>query len=218
MTAAGELSAIGDRLDRLGEQVGELAVELRTAREDRERWRELAGELTPVAQGAMEVMSRELEDLSRDVTVDDLVRFLRTLLRALPRLEATLTQLDSVAELTSEITSLTGDGVAKLSDTLATAERRGYFGAARAAATTTDRAVRALVTEGLPDSPPSLPALLRQLRDPRVRLALARLLTVLRVLGDPGPDPTTSAGPSGSPISHPAPHSPVSHPAPKEAT
>ncbi|NLT56190.1 MAG: DUF1641 domain-containing protein, partial [Actinomycetales bacterium] len=153
-----------------GEQVGELAVELRTAREDRERWRELAGKLTPVA------------------------------------------------ELTSEITSLTGDGVAKLSDTLATAERRGYFGAARAAATTTDRAVRALVTEGLPDSPPSLPALLRQLRDPRVRLALARLLTVLRVLGDPGPGPTTSAGPSGSPVSHPAPHSPVSHPAPKEAT
>ncbi|NLT56828.1 MAG: hypothetical protein GXX79_20140, partial [Actinomycetales bacterium] len=57
MTAAGELSAIGDRLDRLGEQVGELAVELRTAREDRERWRELAGKLTPVAELTSEITS-----------------------------------------------------------------------------------------------------------------------------------------------------------------
>lgn len=210
------------RLDRLSAQVELLTEELLAQRAERDRWRDLVRELMPVAQGAMDVMSRELEDLSREVTTEDVVRFLRTATRTLPRLEVMIAQLDSLAELISEVTSLTGDGMAKLSDGLATAQRKGYFEFARGSAAIADTIVtsfdandvsalgdnivlilntlkeltqpevmamlqRTAVTvqagETAPARPPSTLALLRQLRDPQVRLGLSRTLALLAGIG-----------------------------------
>ena len=75
---------------------------------------------------------------------------------------------DRWRELLAELTSLTGAGMGSLSDVLATAEKRGYFTAARFGAGAVDRIVASL--DATPATPaPSTLALLRRLRDPQVR-------------------------------------------------
>lgn len=122
---------VEDRLDHLTSQVDELVAEMRRQRESREQWSELSHEMAPVARDAVGAASRELEELSAEVTIDDVAEFSRTVARSLPKLQAMLVQLDSLSELTHEVNSITGAGVAKLSDSLADAERKGYFTFAR---------------------------------------------------------------------------------------
>lgn len=186
------------RLDRLEASLAEILDVVRSEQAERERWRELAREVTPVIQGAMTVASGELQDLSADVTIDDAVRLARTAARAMPRLESLLAQLGSLSELTYEVTALTGAGMASLSDTLATAERRGYFAAARYSADAVDRFVTTL-QDGADAPPPSTLALLRRLRDPQVRQGLARALDLLDALGGaPSPDHRPTGRPTGA--------------------
>jgi uncharacterized protein YjgD (DUF1641 family) len=130
-----------ERLDHLSAQVDELVAEMRRQRESREQWSELSHEMAPVARDAMQVASRELDELSSDVTIDDVAEFSRTLARSLPKLQAMLVQLDSMSELVHEVNSITGAGVAKLSDSLADAERKGYFTFARHGAAMVDEVV-----------------------------------------------------------------------------
>jgi hypothetical protein len=181
-------TAVPDQLDRIEARLLELSEQVAADRAHRERWKDLTHELMPVAQGAMTVASRELEELSTDVSVEDLVRFARTTARTLPQLEQLLSGLTSAAELMHEVTSLAGAGMGSLSDVLATAERRGYFAAARHSAAALDRMVTTL-DAGRQEPAPSAVALLRRLRDPQVRQGLARALDLLHELGaDPGAD------------------------------
>jgi uncharacterized protein YjgD (DUF1641 family) len=129
--AGGDVPTVEQRLDYLTTQVDELVAEMRRQREQREQWTELTHELAPVTRDAMAAASRELQDLSQDVTIDDVTEFARQLAKSLPKMRAMLVQLDSMAELTHEVNSIAGAGVAKLSDTLAEAERKGYFTFAR---------------------------------------------------------------------------------------
>ena len=180
--------ATSSQLDRIEAQLATLAQQSAIDRADRERWKDLTHELMPVAQGAMTVASRELEDLSADVSVEDLVRFARTAARTLPQLEQLLSGLTSAAELMHELTSLAGAGMGSLSDTLATAQERGYFAAARYGAGALDRMVTTMDVRRQ-EPAPSAVALLRRLRDPQVRRGLARALDLLHELGaEPGAD------------------------------
>ncbi|MBK8076559.1 MAG: hypothetical protein IPK24_13590 [Kineosporiaceae bacterium] len=116
---------LAHRLDRIEAQLVRVSDQLEATALERDRWRELTHELMPVAQGAMTVASRELEELSTEVTVEDLLRFARTAVRALPQLEALLSQVGPASELVHEATSLTGAGVGALSSALAQAEEKG---------------------------------------------------------------------------------------------
>lgn len=185
---------LDERLDRLTAQVGQLTALLQAQQEDRERWQALAHDLTGVAQGAMTVASRELEDLSAEVTAQDVARFLRTATRTLPKLEVMLTWAASIEELATELTALSGAGMASLSDALARAESSGYFDAARAGGRIADRLAGALLAEPATDPPTTL-ALLRRLRDPQTRLGLDRALILLQALGAP----TTTSTPTDHP-------------------
>lgn len=195
MTATTTASGIEERLDRLTTQVEQLGALLLAQQADRERWQALTHELTGVAQGAMTVASRELEDLSADVTAEDVARFLRTAVRTLPKLEVMLTWAASIEELATELTALSGAGMASLSDALGRAESRGYVDAARATGRIADRMAAALTTEPDP-TPPSTLALLRRLRDPQVRRGLDRTLTLLQALAGPVAPEATTATPS----------------------
>lgn len=214
---------VEERLDRLSAQVDELVLEMRRQRESREQWAELTHELAPVTRDAMDVASRELEALSRDVTIEDATEFLRTMARSLPKLQAMLVALDSVTELGAEITSIAGAGVSTVSDRLADAERKGYFTFARHGAAMVDQVVtsfteddvRALsenivlilntvkeltqpevmgllnrtgvslqhIDDDVDAAPPSMLALVKQMRDPQVRRGLGRTLALLRTVG-----------------------------------
>jgi len=157
------------RLDAMGRRLDEMAAQLRAERTARERWAELAHELMPVAQGAMQLACDELEDLSRDVTVDDAVRFARTAARSLPALERMLAQLGSASELAREVTTLSGAGMALR-----------HTGAA------TDRIAMRInrIHARRADPAPSAFALLRRLRDPQVRQGLAVTIELLSAFGD----------------------------------
>ena len=127
MTEVVSAPSLDQRLDLLSEQVGAIAEELRRQRQSRERWSELVTDLTPVTKGVMDVATRELGDLSEDVSLEDAVRFLRTTARELPRLEALMAQLDSMSQLVSEVVPLVGPGVGKLTDVLQQLDDKGYF-------------------------------------------------------------------------------------------
>lgn len=131
MTTSVTDASIDERLDRLTMQVEWIAEQIALQNQAREQWTELADTLVPVTRGAMDVATRELDELSEDVTIEDAARFARTLARSLPRLEVLMAQLDSVAELTHELNSLSGAAMAKLTDTLQVAEEKGYFAFAR---------------------------------------------------------------------------------------
>ena len=133
-----ELSA---RLDRMTEQMDFVAAELQAQRESRERWSELTETLVPVTRGAVDMATRELEDLSPDVTAEDAARFARTAARALPKLEVLLAQLDSLSELLHTVNSLSGAGMDKLTEVLAVADDKGYFAFARQGGMIADRVV-----------------------------------------------------------------------------
>lgn len=145
-TVLGSLT-VEERLDRLSAQIAEISADLGRQRESREQWQELAQTLVPVSRSAFDLASRELEDLSDDVTVEDAVRFARTVARTLPQLEFLLAQVTSMTELGSDLSSLGGAGVAKVADLLAEAEQKGYFTVARGGATVADRIVAVYADE-----------------------------------------------------------------------
>ncbi|MFN8185238.1 MAG: DUF1641 domain-containing protein [Candidatus Nanopelagicales bacterium] len=147
MTAEPTTVELAERIDRMSEQMDFIAAEMLAQKRSRETWTELSETLVPVTRGAMDVATRELDDLSDDVTADDLVRFARTAARSLPKLEAMMAQLDSLSELLHTVNSLSGAGLAKVTDVLATADEKGYFVFAREGSRIADRVVTEFTEE-----------------------------------------------------------------------
>ena len=87
------------KIDALTEQVAFLAEEARQARQRREMWSELQQDVMPIAGDVLEVVSRELDELSADVQISDFADLLRRLVRVAPVLESGLTYLEMFAEL-----------------------------------------------------------------------------------------------------------------------
>jgi uncharacterized protein YjgD (DUF1641 family) len=183
MTAVAEPMTVEQRLERLTAQVDQIAADLRDQRQWRSQREELAQALVPVARGAFDVANRELEELSGEVTIDDAVRLARTLARSLPQLERLVAQLQSMAELGTEVSSLSGAGVSKLSQVLAEADRKGYFVVARGSATVLDRLVASAAEEdfeALGEGLVLLLGLARQAVDPAMLGLAERALNTVR--------------------------------------
>ena len=147
VSTAPDLEQLSRRVDRMADQMDFIAAELLAQRESRERWSELTETLVPVTRGAVDMATRELEDLSPDVTAEDAARFARTAARALPQLEVLLAQLDSLSELLHTVNSLSGAGMDKLTEVLAVADDKGYFAFARQGGMIADRVVTEFTEE-----------------------------------------------------------------------
>ena len=196
MTAVLPTPTLEDRLDRISDQVDEIALELRRQREAREQWAELTHELAPVTRDAMDLASRELQGLSEDVSIEDFTRFARTAARAVPQLETTLAQLGSVSELLAELTSLSGAGMATLSDTLAEAEQRGYFTFARGGFAIADRVVTSFGEDdvaALGDNVVLILNTLKEMTQPEVMTMLQRTALTAQHMDEPLAPPSTLA-------------------------
>ena len=129
------------RLDRLSAQMDWIVEQMQAQQASREKWVELSDTITPVTRGAMDMLTRELDDLSDDVTIEDAAQFARTLARSLPQLNALMAQLDSLSELAETVSSLSGPAFAKLTDVLEAADEKGYFSFARESAQIADKVV-----------------------------------------------------------------------------
>ncbi len=179
--------AILQRLDALSAQVAAVNDELAATRAARERWSELADTLVPVSRGAMEVATRELEDLEGDVTVDDITRFARTTARAIPDLETMVAALGSLSELGHEVTSISGAGVARLTEILQQAEERGYFMFARQGAAIADTVVTSFSEEdvrALGDNVVTILNAVKDMTQPEVMALVSRTAMTMREAED----------------------------------
>jgi len=90
---------------------------------------------------------------------------------------------EELAELVGELSGVARPALAAATLRLTQAEARGWFAFAHRAGRVADRVVASAAQPHQPTDPPGTLALLRQLRDPDVRRALARLLVVLRAMG-----------------------------------
>ena len=233
MTAEPTTVELAEQIERMSAQLDIIVAETLAQRQAREKWVELSDTLVPVTRGAMDVATRELDDLSDDVTADDLVRFARTAARSLPKLEALMAQLDSLSELLHTLNSLSGAAMGKATEVLAVADEKGYFAFAREGSKIADRVVTECSEEdvqALGDNvvtilnavkemtqpevmglvqrtaisvqdveeahiePPSMFALLKQMRDPQTRRGLARVMTMLHTVGEEHPSTPTEEG------------------------
>jgi uncharacterized protein YjgD (DUF1641 family) len=149
MTAVVSDRTVDARLDLLTEQVALIADEMRQQRQQRERWADLVSDSAPVVSGAFDMVSRELESLSDDVTVDDAVQLARTLARAAPTMEALLRQMESLSALGEEIVPLASPAMATLTSTLQELDDKGYFAFARGGADIVDKVVTSFTEEDI---------------------------------------------------------------------
>ncbi len=218
-----ETSSVEERLDMLGAQIAFLVEEARREREQRERWSELSHDLAPLARQAMDSAARELGVV--DVTLEDVLHLGRTLLAALPALDAAIRQLESLGELGRDVAPLSTLAMGALTERLQVMEEKGYFDFARSGLGIVDRIVTGYTEEDVealgdnivlildtvkqmtqpevmgmlrrtvvtvreaeePAEPPSLFAILKEMRDPTTRRGLARVLTMLRSVGEGSP-------------------------------
>jgi len=149
MTAVVAERTVDERLDLLTEQVALIADELRQQRQQRERWADLVSDSAPVVSGAFDMVSRELESLSDDVTVDDAVRLARTVAKAVPTMEALLRQLESLSSLGEEIAPLASPAMATLTATLQEFDDKGYFTFAKGGADIVDKVVTSFTEDDI---------------------------------------------------------------------
>jgi uncharacterized protein YjgD (DUF1641 family) len=147
MTVVAAPLTTDERLDLLTEQVAMIADELRAQRAQRERWAELVTDSAPVVSGAMEMVTRELDALSADVTVEDAAQLARSLVRAIPTMEALLRQLELVSSLVDEVVPLATPAMASLTGVLQDLDDKGYFRFAQGGVEIVDKVVTSFTEE-----------------------------------------------------------------------
>ncbi|MEO8107261.1 MAG: DUF1641 domain-containing protein [Actinomycetes bacterium] len=147
MTAVVTERTIEERLDLLTEQVAVIADEMRRQRGQREQWGDLVSDSAPVVSGAFDMLSRELETLSDDVTVEEALALARALARAVPTMEALLRQVESLNALTGDVVPLATPAMATLTSTLQMLDDKGYFAFARGGAGIVDKVVTSFTEE-----------------------------------------------------------------------
>ena len=161
----------------LSEQVALIAVEMRQQREQRERWADLVSDSAPVVSGAFDMVSRELETLSDDVTVEDAVQLARTLARALPTMEALLRQLESLNSLSQDLVPLASPAMATLTSTLQELDEKGYFRFAQGGIGIVDKVVTSFTeddVEALGDNVVLILNTVKEMTQPEVMTLLQR--------------------------------------------
>ncbi len=149
MTAVFAERTIDERLDLLTEQVASIADEMRQQRQQRERWADLVSDSAPVVSGAFDMVSRELESLSDDVTVEDALQLTRTLARAVPTMDALLRQLELLSALGEELVPLATPAMATLTSTLQELDDKGYFAFAKGGADIVDKVVTSFTEDDI---------------------------------------------------------------------
>ncbi len=148
MTTTGvPVSAEGveERLERLDEQLAEILAEVRRQRLERERWRELADELAPIAEQAMNMTITQLASGSFDA--GEVVGLVRAVLQDASAIQAWIGPLRSLAAMADEVGPLATSAVSSLNARLQLLDERGYFAFARQAAGVLDTIVTSFTHE-----------------------------------------------------------------------
>jgi uncharacterized protein YjgD (DUF1641 family) len=121
------LAELNNKVDILTEQVAFLAEEARLEKQRRNDWDELKNDVTPVVNEMYRLSVLQLEEVESYVQLEDMARLLKRLMRNTRNLEQMLDQLESLADLGSEVGPLTKDVFVAAMTRLDEMERKGYF-------------------------------------------------------------------------------------------
>jgi uncharacterized protein YjgD (DUF1641 family) len=158
-----------ERLDLLTRQVELLVADAERPRAERERWQSLVEELLHAAgRSGVGMLSDRLDELE----ARGYVGFARSSLGVVDKV---------VTSFTEEDVQALGDNVVTILQTVKEMTQPEVMGMLR-------RTVHTVQEE--PAEPPSLFHLMKEMRDPQVRLGLSRVMQMLRSVGDTPADPT----------------------------
>jgi uncharacterized protein YjgD (DUF1641 family) len=202
MTIAASAPTVDERLDQIAARLEEIGDELARQRAERERWSELASDLTPLARHGLEVGSQRLAESGMQLA--DLAELGASVLEALPVLTRLVSQLESTAELAETAAPLLEPTLERATERLADLDERGYFEFTGASLGVIDRVVTSFDSadiEALGDNIVLILQTVRDMTQPEVMTMLRRTFTsvseeepatppgtlaLLRQLRDPG--------------------------------
>jgi uncharacterized protein YjgD (DUF1641 family) len=171
------------KIDALTEQVAFLAEEARLARDRREMWSELQADVMPIAGDVLQVVERELEELSADVTMADLGDLLRRLVRVAPILDHALNFLEMFSELFADMMPLTEHAVDVATDRLVTLDQKGYFSFAKSGLHVVDRIVTGFSdeeVEALGDNVVLILETVKEMTQPEIMAVVYRMIEAVQ--------------------------------------
>lgn len=170
------------KIDALTDQVAFLAEEARLARQRREMWTELQQDVMPIAGDVLQVVERELSELSTDVTVADVADLVRRFVRVAPILDRYLNYLEILSELLSDMTPLTEHAMDVATDRLVNLDQKGYFSFAKSGLHVVDRIVTGFSeedVEALGDNVVLILETVKEMTQPDVMAVLYRMIEAI---------------------------------------
>lgn len=171
------------KIDALTDQVAFLAEEARLARQRRDMWTDLQADAMPIAGDVLQVLERELEELSSDVNMADLGDLARRLVRMAPLLDKALGYMESFAELFSDMMPLTEHAMDVATDRLVTLDQKGYFSFAKAGVHVVDRVVTGFSeeeVEALGDNVVLILETVKEMTQPEIMAVLYRMIEAVQ--------------------------------------
>lgn len=142
-----DLLALNQKLDALTEQVSYLTKQARLAQQERESRNDLVDTAMPIAREAMDIVTRELQEVQEDIRMEDLLRLSKKFLRHVPQLEMLLDQLDSLSDLLSTVGPISREMITKLTEMMDELDRKGYVTFARSSTRLVDNVVTSFTEE-----------------------------------------------------------------------
>lgn len=175
------VDSVDGRLDRLTAQIDEIAGELRQQRLERDRWRELADDLAPLAEQAVAMATRHLDADSCDFS--DVASLAHSVVRDAATLQAWIGPLRILAALADELGPLGTAAMTSLNRRLQQLDERGYFSFTRQALGVVDTVVTSFTEEDvrlLGDNIVLILQTVKQMTQPEVMTLLGRMMQSLQ--------------------------------------
>jgi len=173
------MTTLEQKLDELSRQVASLTEETEAQRSRRQVWAELQADLMPVASEARETVAQRLEELERRGYFE----FFREGAGVVDRIVTGFTAAD-VQQF--------GDNVVLILETVKEMTQPEVMAMLRSTATAVQDQQHE-IEEGH-ERVPSLWSLIRQTRDPMIRVGIQRALNILRSMGQEGRKPAKQKG------------------------
>jgi uncharacterized protein YjgD (DUF1641 family) len=180
-SAAAAPGSVEERLDRLAIQLEYLTGELQRQRHDRERWRELVDDLSPLVEQAMGMAINHLAE--DDCQFSDLWKLAHTFVQNAAVLEAWIGPLRTMSALADELGPLAAPAASSLNDKLQQLDERGYFRFLREASAVVDKVVTSFTEEDvrlLGDNIVLILQTVKQMTQPEVMGLLGRTALAIR--------------------------------------
>ena len=122
-----QIADLNQKIDLLTTQVQYLTEQAQAAERSRRDRAELTHDLMPIANEAFRLSVEQLEEVQEYVSLNDLLRLAKRLLRNGRNIEKMLDLMESGMDLMDTVGPMTDEAFGKAVDVLAVMERKGYF-------------------------------------------------------------------------------------------